>query len=114
VKNALQQLARATEDLFRAAESGDFAAVNTALSERDIALAELQLRGTADLNPGGREEFASQLVEIERQADRAVRALCARRETARVVLSELEVALRVLGQWRPNLRSARALLDVNA
>jgi len=94
-----QQLAESTEQLRRAIESGDLTSAEQLLEQREAGLEALR-RELAGSPPA--PATLDQLRQILDQAAAAARSLTARRETARVLLGDLDRERRLLAGWTPH------------
>lgn len=110
-EQALQRLRRSTEELRGALDAGDLAAAALILAKRHAELAILQRAASASCLSAAQ---SAQLGEIVQQGERAVRSLLTRRETARVVLGEIEAVRRLLSNWQPGQTGAFSSLDLSA
>lgn len=105
----LEALAQCTAELTRAAQAGDLAAADRALSDRELRVTSLQ----AALQPAAlsREQLET-LEDAIRQGDNAVRLLRTRRETARAQIGELDALRRRLEAWMPKRAASGGGLDL--
>ena len=109
-EEALQALARSTEEVSRAAEVGDLNAVEQALAKRQSELSALEQALNA--NPWNEQPPAA-LEAVIRGGDQALRTLRARRETLRARISEAAAEQRQLYNQAPATASTGTRLDLS-